>query len=524
MAAAAAPPGEDTAGAAPAGQQPWWRPVRIRPDVGLVAALAAGAGLRLWGIGAQSLWYDEWLTTEATAGGLGDVLRHVARREGITPPYFLVMWVWARLFGDGEVALRSFSALCGVATIAVAYGIARELGRSRRVARVAAALVAVSPMLVWYSQEARPYSLLALAGGLSVQAFARARRTGTTRDLTLWAAVAAGAVALHYFVAFLVAAEAVALLVERRVAPRRVVRACLPTGAVLLLLVPFALEQHSHDANRDWISGFTLTSRLQEAARSALVGPSLPSPRAWLAVAGVVAVAAGLGAVVARGDDRRAAVVLAAVAAVAVGAPLAAAVAGTDVFLGRYVIAALVPAVVAVAIGLAAGGVPRWVAPAGVAVVAVASLGTVAAVQRDDELQRADWRAVAEVVDGAAGGAPRLLVVNVNGGQSSALRHYLPGLTVLDGDDAVRVDQVDVLVGTPADRPCNMLVGRACGMVFLGAPLPPATAGSFSVTERIDAGPFAVDRYRSPAPVAVTRDDLVHEIDRAGAVVWVLPG
>jgi hypothetical protein len=61
-------------------------PDRPRLDAVLVALVLVAAGLRLYGIGAQSLWYDEWLTTEAVGGGLGDLIRHVANREGITPP------------------------------------------------------------------------------------------------------------------------------------------------------------------------------------------------------------------------------------------------------------------------------------------------------------------------------------------------------------------------------------------------------------------------------------------------------
>ena len=107
------------------------RPAGRWPDGVLVAVVALGTALRLWGLGAQSLWYDEWLTTEAVSGGLGELARHVANREGITPPYFVVMWAWARVVGDGEMALRSFSALAGLATVVVAYALARQLGQRR---------------------------------------------------------------------------------------------------------------------------------------------------------------------------------------------------------------------------------------------------------------------------------------------------------------------------------------------------------------------------------------------------------
>ena len=185
-----------------------WTFVR-RLDGVLAVAIAAAAALRFWRLSAQSLWYDEWLTSSAVSGGVRQILRHVENREGIAPTYFLLMHGWVRLFGAGETALRSVSALAGTATVAVAYAIARELGLRRATARVAAFLVAVSPMLVWYSQEARPYSIVAFLGALSFLTFVRARNRGRRQDFLVWALVCACTVAFHYFAAFIVATEAV---------------------------------------------------------------------------------------------------------------------------------------------------------------------------------------------------------------------------------------------------------------------------------------------------------------------------
>ena len=501
------------------------RPAGRWPDGVLVAVVALGTALRLWGLGAQSLWYDEWLTTEAVSGGLGELARHVANREGITPPYFVVMWAWARVVGDGEMALRSFSALAGLATVVVAYALARQLGQRRAVARAAALLVATNPLLLWYSQEARPYSLLALAGGLSVLAAARADRSGRRADVVVWGVVAAGAVAVHYFAVFLVLGEALGLLVRRRVPWRRVAAGVVPVGLVLMTLAPVAVKQHAHAANRSWISGFSLRSRIEEAASSALAGPSVRDGRLWLVVLAVVVAAAALAAGPTAGRDRRVALALVGLAGVGTLSPLAVSLAGVDVFLGRYLIAALVPLLTAVAVALVATRRPAVARVGGAAVVLVAGLWLAVdvAVGREPRLQRADWRSVAEVVAAdAPGDRGGVLVVNVAGDQSSPLAHYLPGAAPLDRDRTLTTDRIDVLALRPAGVPCNFVVGRPCGFVFLGAPLPPSMSDDFHLDRRVVLDQFVVERYRADAPVAVGRDDLLAPADRASGRVWVL--
>ena len=81
--------------------------------------------------------------------------------ESAPPLYYALAWVWTQVTGTGEFGLRSLSALAGVATVPVAYLLGAEL-RGRRAGLMAAALVAVNPMLLWYSQEARAYALLVL--------------------------------------------------------------------------------------------------------------------------------------------------------------------------------------------------------------------------------------------------------------------------------------------------------------------------------------------------------------------------
>ena len=55
----------------------------------------------------------------------------------------MLVWVWQKVFGSGDIALRSLSALLGTATIPVVYAAARELA-SRRAGLLAAGLAATN--------------------------------------------------------------------------------------------------------------------------------------------------------------------------------------------------------------------------------------------------------------------------------------------------------------------------------------------------------------------------------------------
>ncbi len=331
------------------------------------------------------------------------------------------------------------------------------------------------------------------------------------RDVVLLAAAAAGAVAVHYFAAFLVVAVGVALLVARRSAWRSWLLAGVPAGLVLLALAPLALTQHSHEANRAWITGFPLLDRIGDAGRSALVGPSPPS--SWLWLAGLAAVVVGVagGLALAPPAERRAAGVLLAVGGGAVVLAILAALVGVDAVIGRYLIASLVPlaAGVAVAAGRLRPGPLGWVGPAGLAALVVVSLVTVVADARDDDLQRPDWRSVADAFEArrrpadhrAARPGRRPLR------QPRRPAHRLPRRRPGPGPgESVEAAAVDVVAAQPSDAPCNFLVGRACSLVFLGSPPPEPLAGALGPAQRQDLGQFALDRYRPPGPVTVSAE------------------
>src|ERR1700748_3297466 len=154
---------------APAG-----RAVLADPAVVAVAALTVlGAILRFYRLGHQGFWFDEANTALLVHFSPGKMLGLIPQSESTPPLYYCVAWVWARIFGYGEVGLRSLSALAGVTMIPVVYAAGAKLV-SRRAGLLAAAFATCSPLLIWYSQEARSYQLLAFLAAASLLAFAYA--------------------------------------------------------------------------------------------------------------------------------------------------------------------------------------------------------------------------------------------------------------------------------------------------------------------------------------------------------------
>jgi uncharacterized membrane protein len=401
-----------------------WARSRSR-EFWIVAGLSLlAAVLRFATLGAQALHHDEIVTAgRILGGGFGAAMDGVRDSESAPPLYYALAWGWIQLFGDGDVGLRSLSAVAGVATVPVAYLLAAEL-RDRRAGLFAAALVAVNPMLLWYSQEARGYALLALLCAASALFFVRALRRGGRHDAAWWGAFSALALATHYFAIFPIAVEAVWLLVRRG-------RSVLSGLAILVLtglaLMPLALHQMAA-GHAAWISDHALGHRIWEAGATFLIGETgdiIGRPEHLMpALLPLLLVVAALAMVALRGsrEERRAAALPLALAAAAVAIPLALAIVAPDkdYFLARNLIAAVVPLLVAMAIGVTLRGARR----AGIAVGAalfVYSLGFSIAASVSPALQRPDWEAVAERLGEPE--RPRA-IVSWTLGQAS-LRHYL---------------------------------------------------------------------------------------------------
>src|SRR5215471_6400520 len=102
-----------------------WLINRLSPVVVLLIVLLAAA-LRLHEIGRQSLWNDEGNTLRLVERSVPSLLENAS--HDIHPPgYYLALKAWWSLTGESEFALRAFSALTGLLTVACVYTLGRAL-------------------------------------------------------------------------------------------------------------------------------------------------------------------------------------------------------------------------------------------------------------------------------------------------------------------------------------------------------------------------------------------------------------
>jgi len=467
------------------------------PWLALGAILLLAAALRFATLRTQSIWFDEAATWDLVRRPFGEMLRRIPDGESNPPLFYALEWVWVRVLGPGELGLRSLSALAGLATVPVAYGIARQAASGARTAAAtraglaAAALVAVNPLLVWFSQEARSYALATLLSALALLLMQRALADRRDRLLAGWALAAALALATHYFTAFVLVPQALWLLWRhpRRRGALAAVGAVAATG---LALLPLLLAQAGNPYD---IAGTSLALRLVQLPKQFLLGYRGPLPLP-LGLLGALLVAAGAWLLARRTPrpPRERALALAAIGGIGVALPLLAALAGADYLNTRNLLPALVPLLAALAVGFGASA-PRRLGLALLAALCATSLAIVVAVAADAQYQRQDWKGLARAL-GTRGGARAVVITPANG--ELALRYYRRGLRAL-GPQGARVREVDVVTVAGSRDPGEAPELPALTGTALAAP-------GFGPALATRTKTFAVLRFPAPrgAPLPAT--------------------
>jgi len=230
---------------------------------GVFLILVVAAILRLYDIGGKSLWLDEIMTVQKASLTFSGMMEQIASHDAHPPLFQIIEWLWLRL-GRSDGFSRLPAAFAGIAGVALACAVARRLF-GRRSMILAGALMAVSYFQVYYSQEARLYSLvMVLVLGLTwllIRILEHRGRAGWGWWLS-YAAVAAACLYTYLLTFLAIGALGVAYLVLSR--RRQWTRFVVANILAAALFVP-------------WLPVTTrITSRLR--ADLAAHGGSLPRP------------------------------------------------------------------------------------------------------------------------------------------------------------------------------------------------------------------------------------------------------
>lgn len=466
------------------------RPVASRVlwlTLGLATALAAA--LRLPFLAHQSLWFDEIFTrTIVGRHSLGGLWDQVRATESTPPLYYVLAKISAGVAGTrSAAAMRAPSALALTAAVPVAYLAFRRL-LGQRGALAAAVFVAVNPMLVSYSTDARSYGLLVLTALLSVWALSAVLQTGSGRAHVAWVVACLACVWTHYFGAFTVAGEVLVLLAMRPSQWRRTLAWVCVMVAGALPLIPLVIHQNdSQDAA--FIAGLSVPSRLEQTLRQFAMGANVP--RTWLEAAGLAVLGLTVLAGAALSLRHRGGRIVLSLALITVGVPLVLGLTGIeDRFYVRNVIVA-VPLLGAVA---APAFVRLRYAPLGLyLLLAVLTSIWVATNWR---YEQTDWRAAIAHAGAIDTGVP---VITSGFDSTRVAGTYLqrtPTSATIRSSRAVLIVQPS---RGPGDR------------ALVPAPIPPALVtalGGFTQSRTLLVQGFRVIVLQAPRPVAIVPGSL----------------
>ncbi len=473
----------------------------------VIALTVLAAALRFYRIGHQGFWFDEANASNDMRLSPGRMLGLLPQNQTTPPLYYLVGWVWARVFGFSEVPLRSLSALAGIAVVPVSYVLARRI-LSPRGAVIVTALAACNPFLIWYSQEARPYELLVLLSALGLLAFDIARVQPTPRRVIAWTVISALALTTHYYALLVVVPQAVWLLaVHRR--SRSVLAAVAFVGACGVALLPLAISQN-HTGNASWIGHAPLLPRLGAIVPDFLVAFQSPARSVLVWTAALVALG-GLVLLALRADpsERRAPLAMGAIVASGLALNLLLIAVGIDDLITRNIIALWLPAALLVAGGLGA----RRAGMVGIAgAVALCAIGVVVTlgVAFNRDFQRPDWRVVATSLASppppVAGRASQRVILVQHYRNLLPLSMYMPKLKFMPrGGATVREFDVVSFTSPPSSGFCWW--GAACNLWPSRAQASYPIAGFRPVSER-HVLQFTVIRMVASRPVRVTPSEV----------------
>jgi 4-amino-4-deoxy-L-arabinose transferase-like glycosyltransferase len=181
-----------------------------------LALFAAGTFLRVNDFTTHPLWIDEYGTSWVVAAETWrEVWWRALEIQGQSPLYYSIVRASVDLLGDGTFALRLPSLVCGIALLGMGPWLALRLFEDRRVALASLAAFAFDERLIFYSRDARPYTLALLCAVASFWFYAKLRQDDRWPSRIGWILSTAATYYVHYLFAMVLLVQGVHALVWR---------------------------------------------------------------------------------------------------------------------------------------------------------------------------------------------------------------------------------------------------------------------------------------------------------------------
>jgi hypothetical protein len=199
---------------------------------------------------ALSIGQDEAYTLHTTGRDVAFAFSQAISFEQSAPLYFVLIAMWRHLI-DSLFFVRCFSMLCIGGTLLLTPQIVRRYLPGADTSRVTAVL-ALNPVSLWAALEARPYAMIILLSALLLLVFYDAfieRSSGRRwRMMLLYAVLVTASLYTQYYLAFLIAAQGIALVIYARQALRPYAVACgiaAVAFAPLLVTLPGEIQNYA---------------------------------------------------------------------------------------------------------------------------------------------------------------------------------------------------------------------------------------------------------------------------------------
>jgi mannosyltransferase len=185
--------------------------------IAIIAIIVLAFALRVYRLDHQSIWYDEGVSVYFSNQNLKDLIAGVST-DNHPPLHFFALHFWSKLVGQSEFSVRFLSLISGILSVPLLFKLGRELF-NQRVGLLAAFLLSISPFHVWFSQEARMYTLAALLSLISVYTFVLLllKEEASSAQPYLWLSyVVTNTLGLytHFYFAFIILFENIVFLAQ----------------------------------------------------------------------------------------------------------------------------------------------------------------------------------------------------------------------------------------------------------------------------------------------------------------------